>query len=50
MAAKMVASPGHRMASALLDDGRHRRRNASYPEARRSDPKYGVFLNQDTRL
>jgi|APSaa5957512535_1039671.scaffolds.fasta_scaffold18456_1 hypothetical protein len=36
------------MASASLDDVPHRRRNASYPEVRRTDPKNDVFLNQDT--
>ena len=50
MAAKTVAFPGHRMASAPLDDVPHRRRGASYPEAGRSDPKHDVLLIQDTRV
>ena len=48
MAAETVASPGHRMASAPLDDVPHRRRGASYPEAGRSDPKHDILLIQDT--
>ncbi len=50
MAAETVVSQGLRMASAPLDDVPHRRRNASYPEALRNDPKHDVFLNQDTSL
>ncbi len=50
MAAGMVTSPGLRMASAPLADVPHRQRNASYPETRRRDPKYGVFLVQDTSI
>ena len=48
MAANLVASPRLRTASAPFNDAPHRRRGTSYPEARRSDPKHGVFLNQDT--
>jgi hypothetical protein len=49
MTAKVVVSQGLRMASAALDHVPHRRRDTSYPEALRSDPKHDVFLNQDTR-
>ncbi len=49
MAAKLVASPGLRMASTSLDDVPHRQRDVSYPETRRRDPKYDVFLVRDTR-
>ena len=52
MIAETVVSQGLRMASAspgrTWDDVPHRRRDASYPEALRNDPKHDVFLNQDT--
>ncbi len=48
MAANLIVFPGLRMASAPLDDVPHRRRGASYPEARKNDPKHDVFLTQDT--
>ena len=48
MAANLAAFPALRMASPPLDDVPHRRRGASYPEDRNSDPKHGVFLIQDT--
>ena len=48
MTAEVVVSQGLRMASESLDDVPHRRRDASYPEALRNDPKHDVFLNQDT--
>jgi hypothetical protein len=50
MTAETVVSQVLRLASATLDDVPHRRRNASYPEDLRNDPKHGVFLNQDTSL
>ena len=50
MTAETVVSQVLRMASATLDDVPHRRRDASYPEALRNDPKHDVFLNQDTSL
>jgi len=48
MTAETVVSQVLRMASATLDDVPHRRRDASYPEDLRNDPKHDVFLNQDT--
>jgi hypothetical protein len=50
MAANLVAFLALRMASPPLDDVPHRRRGASYPEDRNSDPKHGVVLNQDTKF
>ena len=50
MAAKSVASPGLRMASSSLDDVPHRRRDVSYPEAWRRNPKYDVLLVRDTSV